>query len=51
MIKVLNQILKFIGILVKVITWIIANGIPFVRGIIEEIKALKEKRAAKKASK
>ena len=51
MIKVLDYILKFAGIIIKVVQWIIVNGIPFIRGIIEEIKALKEKQAAKKAAK
>lgn len=34
----IEKIVKFFTLLVKIITWLLANGIPFVRGIIEEIK-------------
>lgn len=39
----LDKIVKFFGLLVKIITWLLANGIPFVRGIIEEIKKARTK--------
>lgn len=42
--KVLNTILKILGIIIKVITWIIINGVPFFRGIWEEIKSASAKR-------
>ena len=35
--------IKVIRVIVKILTWLITNGIPFVRGIIEEYKAAKEK--------
>lgn len=44
------RIIKFLEVIVQVITWLITNGIPFVRGIIEEIKAAKAKSAFKKAA-
>lgn len=48
MIKALQTILKALEIIVRVVSWVIVNGVPFIRGIIEEFKALREKRAAKK---
>lgn len=51
MIKVLEAIVKFAGIIIKVVQWVLVNGIPFIRGIIEEIKALRQKQAEKKAAK
>lgn len=42
--KILKAILKAAELIIKVVQWIITNGIPFVRGIIEEIKTLKEKK-------
>lgn len=46
--KVLAWIIKFFSIVIKVIQWIITNGIPFFRGIIEEIKAAKRKKNARR---
>jgi len=39
----LRAILKILGLLVKLITWIIINAIPFLRGLIEEWKKAKKK--------
>jgi len=36
--KILQFILDFIAILVKLITWVVVNGVPFLREIWEEIK-------------
>jgi len=45
--KILQFILKVAEIIIKIISWLITNGIPFVRGIIEEFKAAKKKKALK----
>lgn len=45
--KVLKTILKILGIIIKVITWIIVNGVPFFRGIWEEIKNASAKKRAR----
>lgn len=45
--KIFDVILKYAGIFIKLITWIVKNGVPFLRGIIEEIKAAKAKKASK----
>jgi hypothetical protein len=41
--NVLNKILDVIAVLVKLITWIVVNGVPFLREIIEELKDLFKK--------
>ncbi len=41
--KFLKAVLKILGIIIKVIQWIIVNGIPFIRGIWEEIKNAQKK--------
>lgn len=43
----MEKFLNVLKLIVKIITWLIANGIPFLRGIIEEIKAAREKRLNK----
>lgn len=40
--------MKYIKAVIKILTWMVTNGIPFVRGIIEEWKAAKAKKAARK---
>lgn len=45
--KIFDIIIRYAGILIKLITWIVKNGVPFLRGIIEEVKAAQAKKAAK----
>lgn len=38
------KIIKWLEMIVKIIEWLITNGIPFVRGIIEDIKNRESKK-------
>lgn len=46
--KLLQQLLRLLEIIIKVVTWIIVNGVPFFRGIWEEIQAMREKAGKKR---
>ena len=40
--------IKILTFVVKAITWIIVNAIPFVRGLIEEWKSWQDRKKAKR---
>lgn len=42
------KILRIVELIYKAVVWIVVNGIPFFRGLIEEWKAGAAKRAARK---
>lgn len=42
------KILRIVELVYKAIVWIVVNGIPFFRGLIEEWKSNQQKKAAKK---
>jgi hypothetical protein len=43
----METVIKVLAAVVKTITWVLTNALPFVRGIIEEFKKAQAKKALK----